>query len=88
MYSEAGRWHDALLLMEQVAEAMKTTLGEEHPDTLSSMRTLAIINETPNSITEARQSFSNPEIQSQAEDSNSQKRKPHSSLAKFWKIFA
>ena len=86
-YSEAGRRQEALQLTEQVVEANKRTLGDAHPDTLSSTHELAIINETPDSITEARRSFPNPEVKSQAQASNSQKRKPHSSLAKFWKIF-
>ena len=87
-YSEAGRQQEALELMEQVVEVNKRTLGDEHPDTLRSMRTLAIINETANSITEARQTFPKPEVQSQAQESNSQKRERHFNyLAKFWENF-
>jgi Tetratricopeptide repeat len=37
LYSETGRWPEALRLMEQVVEARKRTLGEEHPDTLASV---------------------------------------------------
>jgi hypothetical protein len=40
-YSEAGRQREALQLRETVVAARKRTLGEEHPDTLSSMHTLA-----------------------------------------------
>ena len=41
-YSEVGRRQEALQLTEQVVEARKRTLGEEHPDTLSSMHALAL----------------------------------------------
>jgi len=42
VYSEVGRRQEALQLTERVVEARKRTLGEEHPDTLSSMHNLAI----------------------------------------------
>ncbi|KAK3170216.1 hypothetical protein OEA41_009602 [Lepraria neglecta] len=42
VYSEAGRRQEALQLTEQVVEANKRTLGEEHPDTLGSIHNLAI----------------------------------------------
>ena len=42
MYSEAGRFLEALQLTEQVVEVRKRTLGEEHPITLRSMHNLAI----------------------------------------------
>ena len=41
VYSEAGRGQEGLQLTEQVVEARKRTLGEEHPHTLRSMQSLA-----------------------------------------------
>ncbi|KAL9606787.1 MAG: hypothetical protein Q9179_000077 [Wetmoreana sp. 5 TL-2023] len=41
VYSEVGRWQDALQLTERVVEVYQRSLGEEHPDTLSSMNNLA-----------------------------------------------
>ena len=38
-----GRRQEALQLTEQVVEANKRTLGEEHPDTLGSMHTLVTL---------------------------------------------
>ena len=40
VYSEAGRGQEALELMERVMEAYTSTLSEEHPNTLHSVRTL------------------------------------------------
>ncbi|KAL6714664.1 hypothetical protein ACLMJK_008089 [Lecanora helva] len=42
VYSEAGRVQKALQMTKQVVETRKRTLGEEHPDTLSSIHNLAI----------------------------------------------
>ena len=42
VYSEAGRVQEALQLTERVVEVRKRTLGEEHPDTLGSLHSLAI----------------------------------------------
>ena len=42
VYQETGQWREALRLTEQVVEARRRTLGEEHPDTLGSMQNLAI----------------------------------------------
>lgn len=41
-YRQADRKAEALELMDRIVEAYKSTLSEEHPDTLSSMRKLAI----------------------------------------------
>ena len=41
VYSEAGRGQEGLQLTEQEVEANKRTLGEEHPDTLRSIHSLA-----------------------------------------------
>ncbi|KAH8708377.1 hypothetical protein GQ44DRAFT_628269, partial [Phaeosphaeriaceae sp. PMI808] len=41
MYREKGRWKKAEGLGVQVIEARKRVLGEEHPDTLTSMSNLA-----------------------------------------------
>ncbi len=43
VYSEVGRVREALQLTERVVEVYKMTLGEEHPDTLSSIHNLAIM---------------------------------------------
>lgn len=40
-FSEAGRWKEAEELEVQVMETRKRVLGEEHPDTLTSMNNLA-----------------------------------------------
>jgi hypothetical protein len=40
VYSEVGRQQEALQLAEQVVEAYKRTLGEEHPNTVASIYTL------------------------------------------------
>ena len=40
-FSEAGRWTEAEKLNMQVMETMKRVLGEEHPDTLTSIANLA-----------------------------------------------
>lgn len=42
-FSEARRWKEAEELEIQVMETRKRVLGEEHPDTLSSMANLALI---------------------------------------------
>jgi hypothetical protein len=42
IYSEVGRWQEALQLTETVVAARKRTLGEDHPDTLASMHNLAL----------------------------------------------
>jgi tetratricopeptide (TPR) repeat protein len=42
VYRESGQWSEALRLTEQVVEARRRTLGEEHPETLRSMHNLAI----------------------------------------------
>jgi tetratricopeptide (TPR) repeat protein len=41
VYQENGRQQDALELLERVATARKKTQGEEHPDTLASVQSLA-----------------------------------------------
>jgi len=41
VFSEAGRWKEAEELEVRVVETTKRVLGEEHPDTLSSMANLA-----------------------------------------------
>ncbi len=38
-----GRWKEAETLLVQVMKFRKTTLGEEHPDTLTSMNNLALL---------------------------------------------
>ncbi|KAJ9134829.1 hypothetical protein NKR19_g8522 [Coniochaeta hoffmannii] len=40
-YRDQGRWKEAESLEMQVMEARKRVLGEEHPDTLTSMHNLA-----------------------------------------------
>ena len=42
VYQESGQRLEALRLAEQVAEVRRRTLGEEHPDTLYSMHSLAV----------------------------------------------
>jgi tetratricopeptide (TPR) repeat protein len=42
VYQDCGRLQEAMKLEEKVVEAMNRTLGEEHPDTLTSMNNLAI----------------------------------------------
>ncbi len=84
-YSEVGRRQEALQLTEQVVEARKRTLGEEHPDTLRSIHTLATLSKMLKTTTERDQRYPNPEIESQAQYSNSWKRKTYSSLARLWK---
>ena len=41
VFSEAGQWKEAEELFAQVMETRKRALGEEHPDTLTSMANLA-----------------------------------------------
>ena len=41
-YSNQGRWKEAEELEVQVMETFKRVLGEEHPDTLTSMANLAL----------------------------------------------
>jgi hypothetical protein len=38
-----GRWQEAETLLVQVMKFRKTALGEEHPDTLTSMNNLALL---------------------------------------------
>jgi len=100
VYSEVGRRQEALQLTEQVVEARKRTLGEEHPDTLRSMHNLAISYSEAGRRQEALQlmervvetrkrtlgeEHTDTEIKSQAQHSNIWKRKPHPSLARLWK---
>ena len=40
-YRNQGRWEDAEMLFVQVMETRKTKLGADHPDTLTSMTSLA-----------------------------------------------
>jgi hypothetical protein len=42
MYSNQGRWKEAEELQVQVMQTRKRVLGDEHPDTLTSMNNLAI----------------------------------------------
>ncbi|KAH8588254.1 hypothetical protein B0O99DRAFT_693645 [Bisporella sp. PMI_857] len=41
VYVDSGQWRNACELREEVLEARKRTLGDEHPDTLLSMNNLA-----------------------------------------------
>ncbi|KAL8943854.1 MAG: hypothetical protein Q9211_000821 [Gyalolechia sp. 1 TL-2023] len=43
VYHEVGRYQEALQLMERTVEAEKKTLGDEHPDTLSSIHNLVTV---------------------------------------------
>ena len=100
-YREAGRRQEALQLSEQVVEVRKRILGNDHPNTLSSMHNLAkryseigrrqealqlseqvlearkrtLGNEHPDTLKSIKQLANLKE----------RKRKPQSSLARFWK---
>ena len=52
-YSEVGRLEKALQLTERVVEARKRTVGDEHPDTLTSMANLAFTYEAQSQDTKA-----------------------------------
>jgi Flp pilus assembly protein TadD len=41
-HKSQGRWKEAEELMMQVVETRKRVLGQEHPDTLTSMHNLAL----------------------------------------------
>jgi hypothetical protein len=41
VYRDAGRWPDALPLLEETLKLRKAKLGPDHPDTLISMNNLA-----------------------------------------------
>ncbi|KAL9024099.1 MAG: hypothetical protein Q9196_006760 [Gyalolechia fulgens] len=43
VYHEVGRYQEALQLIERTVEAEKKTLGDEHPDTLSSIHNLVTV---------------------------------------------
>ena len=52
-YNLGGRWKEAEGLEAGVTEIMKRVLGEEHPDTLTSMNNLPFTNEVQGQIAEA-----------------------------------
>lgn len=57
--AKLGRNDDALLLKSQVLELRKLTLGDEHPDTLTSMNNLAVTYYDLGRLREAQNLMSN-----------------------------
>jgi hypothetical protein len=52
-YMEQGRWEEAERLEVQVMKMRKTKLGNEHPDTLTSMASLALIRKSSGKTADA-----------------------------------
>ncbi|KAI4221929.1 MAG: hypothetical protein L6R40_008609 [Gallowayella cf. fulva] len=78
VYSEVGRRQEALQLTERVVEAKKRTLGEEHPDTLTSIHTLVYMKTPQNTTNSYRQpSNSENELRIQHPNGRKTKRYPH-----------